>query len=182
MTKIARFLVVVAIVGMLVLAIWGLLTASKAPDAVSASRVIGLHAGNRAPDFALIAPDGKLVHLSDYQGMPVVLLFSSTDCLNCQTQVTEVQKLYAKLQAAHHTFALVGVDTQDTAGDVMQYDPQTDIAYPVLLKQDTRVSDLYQVRGTPTTFFLDRKGIIHEVIEGELDMATLQHHIELLGV
>lgn len=91
---------------------------AKTPGPVAspaAPRMVGLQVGNVAPNFTLLTSDGKRIVLSNLRGQPVVLLFSSTGCLDCQTQVTDTQKVYAAQQAAHKPFALLAVDTQDTA-------------------------------------------------------------------
>ena len=177
---VGRLLVVAAAVGALVFIAWGLFSPVKSHGTVSpstASHMVGLQVGNIAPTFSLVTADGKHIQLSDFRGQPVVLMFSSTGCRDCQFQVTEAQKVYARELAAHKVFVLLGIDTQDTASTIMQFDPQTSIAYPRLLTQTSPVSELYQVRGTPASIFIDRKGIIHAVVEGEMDEATLQRQV-----
>ncbi|GAC1636887.1 MAG: TlpA disulfide reductase family protein [Ktedonobacteraceae bacterium] len=178
--KIGRFLVGAAVVGVLALVAWGLFRPAKTTGTVAspaAPRMVGLQVGNVAPNFTLLTSDGKRIALSNQRGQPVVLLFSSTGCLDCQLQVTDTQKVYAAQQAAHKPFALLAVDTQDTASYIMSYDPPTGIAIPVTLTQTSPVSELYQVRGTPVSIFIDRQGIIHSIVEGEMDQAILQRHV-----
>jgi len=180
MKKVGRLLVGVAIVVALVLLIWGLFGPTKTTSTVAshaAPSLVGLQVGNIAPNFTLLTSDGKQVALSKLRGQPVVLLFLSTGCLDCQLQVTDTQKVYAAQQVAHKPFALLAVDTQDTASYIMSYDPQTHIALPVSLTQTSHVDELYQVRGTPVSIFIDRKGIIRSIVEGEMDRAQLQRQV-----
>jgi cytochrome c biogenesis protein CcmG, thiol:disulfide interchange protein DsbE len=181
MIKTVQRLILVAVaIGVVGLVTWGILSPKKATVAVppaTPSKVVGLQVGSVAPDFTLLTSDGKQVHLRDYRGLPVVLLFSSKDCTSCLMQVSDVQKLYSSQQAAHKAFALMGIDIEDKASSTMQYDQQTGIASPLLLTQTSSVGELYQVRATPTSFFIDRKGIIRAVIEGEMDTTTLQRQV-----
>jgi hypothetical protein len=59
----------------------------------------------------------------------------------------------------------------------MSFNPQTHIAIPVSLTQTTPVDELYLVRRTPVSIFIDRKGIIHSIVEGEMDQAQLQRYV-----
>jgi len=180
MKKIGRFLVGAAVVGVLALVAWGLFSPAKTTGTVAspaAPRMVGLQVGNVAPNFTLLTADGKRMTLSNLRGQPVVLLFSSTGCLDCQTQVTDTQKVYAAWQAAHKPFALLAVDTQDTASYIMAYDPPSHIAYPVIMTQTSSVAELYHVWGTPVSIFIDRQGIIRSIVEGDMDQAILQRHV-----
>jgi hypothetical protein len=47
----------------------------------------------------------------------------------------------------------------------------------VTLTQTSPVDELYQVRGTPVSIFIDRKGIIRSIMEGEMDRAQLQRQV-----
>ncbi len=178
--KVGRFLVGAAVAGALALGAWGLFSPAKTPGPAAspaAPRMVGLQVGNVAPNFTLLTSDGKRMALSNLRGQPVVLLFSSTGCKDCQLQVTDTQKVYAAQQAAHKPFALLAVDTHDTASYIMSYDPQTGIAIPVTLTQTSPVDELYQVRGTPVSIFIDREGIIRSIVAGEMDHAQLQRQV-----
>jgi hypothetical protein len=39
------------------------------------------------------------------------------------------------------------------------------------------VDELYLVRGTPVSIFIDRKGLIRSIVEGEMDQAQLQRQV-----
>jgi cytochrome c biogenesis protein CcmG/thiol:disulfide interchange protein DsbE len=180
MKNVGRLLVGAAVVVALALLAWGLFRPTKTTVTVAspaAPRMVGLQVGNIAPNFTLLTSNGKRIALSNLRGQPVVLLFLSTGCTNCQTQVTDTQKVYAAQQAAHKPFTLLAVDTQDTASYIMSYDPQTHIAIPVPMNQTSHVDELYQVRGTPVSIFIDREGIIRSIVEGEMDQAQLLRQV-----
>jgi hypothetical protein len=92
-------------------------------------------------------------------------------------QVSDTQRVYVSQLAAHKSFALLGIDLDDTAATIMHYDMQTHIAIPVLLTQSAKVGELYQVTGTPTSVFIDRDGVIRAAVEGEMDGITLQRYL-----
>jgi len=180
MKKVGRLLVGAAAIGLLAFVAWGLLSPTKTTGnfaSPAAPRMVGLQVGNVAPNFTLLTSNGKRMALSKLRGQPVVLLFLSTGCKDCQSQVTDTQKVYAAQQVAHKPFALLAVDTQETASYIMSYNPQTHIALPVSLTQTSPVDELYLVRGTPVSIFIDRKGFIHSIVEGEMDQAQLQRYV-----
>jgi peroxiredoxin len=178
--RIAQLLLFAAVVVALGIVLHGILTPTAATVSTpsrSKSPAVGLQVGNRAPDFTLVTSDGKKIHLHDFRGKPVVILFSSTDCKSCQTQVSDTQLEFASQLAAHKVFALLGIDLADTAADTMRYDPVTHIAIPVLLTQTTNVADSYQITSVPTSVFIARDGMIRAVVPGEMDRATLRHYL-----
>jgi hypothetical protein len=180
MKKVGRLLVGAAAVVALALLAWGLFSPAKTTRNVTspaAPHMVGLQVGNVAPNFTLLTSDGKRMALSNLRGQPVVLLFLSTGCNDCQTQVTDTEKVYAAQQEAHKPFALLAVDTQDTASYIMSYFPPIHTAIPVSLTQTSHVDELYLVRGTPVSIFIDRKGIIRSIVEGEMDRAQLQRQV-----
>ena len=51
----------------------------------------------------------------------------------------------------------------------------------MLLDRDAAVSQLYRVRSLPTTFFIDREGVIREIIiGGPMSQALLASKMESL--
>jgi hypothetical protein len=60
---------------------------------------------------------------------------------------------------------------------IMVYDPPTHRARPVSLIQTSSVSQLYEVWGTSVFMFIDRDGIIHAKVEGEMDRSTLVRNV-----
>ncbi len=54
------------------------------------------------------------------------------------------------------------------------------IAYPVGRDVSGAISQAYGIEATPTTIFIDRKGILAHRVEGSLDAAELSRRIEAL--
>ncbi len=54
------------------------------------------------------------------------------------------------------------------------------VAYPVGRDASGAIADAYGVEATPTTYFIDRKGILVGRVEGEMDPAELTRRIESL--
>jgi peroxiredoxin len=121
--------------------------------------------GEPAPDFTLRTVDGQTVSLSDFRGKPVMVNFWATWCGPCQVEMPLFRQAYTD-----HAGELVvlAVDVQEAPEDVRGFVKRNDLTFPVVLDRDGLVSTLYRVRGLPTTFFVDRDGIVVEAHRGAL--------------
>jgi cytochrome c biogenesis protein CcmG/thiol:disulfide interchange protein DsbE len=126
--------------------------------------------GHPAPDFTLTTAAGETVKLSELRGRPVVLNFWATWCPPCRSEMPELQAASQRLAGQ---IAVVGVDQAETPAQVQAFTTQSDITYPIPLDQDAEVSRLYRVRSLPTTFFIDRSGVIRQMQIGPVTEATL---------
>lgn len=164
--------------------IWAIVTprplARSLPTA-SSKQIVGLQVGEKAPSFTLLASDRHQIHLSDFLGQPVVILFSAADCSSCETQLSDAQPVYAAQYCVHHLFALLGIDLSDTSASVMHYDTSIQSPYPDILTQHSNVATLYRITGVPTSVFIDRTGVIRAIVKGEMDVTALQHYVQQIS-
>jgi hypothetical protein len=81
--------------------------------------------------------------------------------------------------AAHYgeNVTIVGVDQGEGAALVEEYLSLYNLTYPIVLDTDFAVSGDYNVRGLPTTFFIDSTGIIRHLWIGEMNRITLAEGI-----
>lgn len=119
----------------------------------------GLAVGQLAPDFSLplLGSEGtKMMAWSDLLGQPTVLSFWTTWCPYCRRQTPSLIAGYEQWASTGVQF--VGIDVKEAAGTVATYVAQTKIPYPILLDTEGNVAEKYNVRGFPTTLFLDAEG------------------------
>jgi cytochrome c biogenesis protein CcmG, thiol:disulfide interchange protein DsbE len=126
--------------------------------------------GHPAPDFTLTTAAGETFRLSDLRGTPVVLNFWATWCPPCRSEMPELQAASQRLAGQ---VTIVGVDQAETPAQVQAFATQFGITYPIPLDQNADASRLYRVRSLPTTFFIDRFGIIRQMQIGPVTEATL---------
>ena len=124
-----------------------------------------LAAGTPAPDFAAVAPDGSLVHLSDYKGKTVVLDFWATWCGPCQMSMPHLEKVYQ--QVKDKNVAVLGVCVWDKKPEYDKWVAAKKGTYnfptafdPAAQEQDSIASKLYHVSGIPTQYVIDKDGKI----------------------
>jgi cytochrome c biogenesis protein CcmG/thiol:disulfide interchange protein DsbE len=137
--------------------------------------------GFSAPDFTLDLLDGSQVTLSQLRGKVVVINFWASWCPPCKAEMPAIEKVYR----AYSDFRVVvlGVNTtyQDNKSTAQAFVNEYRLTFPIPLDRDGSVSHRYALRGLPTTFFIDRKGIIRSIIVGgPMSEATIQTKIEEL--
>jgi peroxiredoxin len=137
----------------------------------------GPRVGDLAPDFDLPATEGAAVRLFDLRGRPVLLNFWATWCGPCRQELPALQTTF---QAHAGDLTILGINVRESPDQVTRFATDLDLTLPLLLDQEGRVSDAYQVRGLPTSLFIDRNGLIVARHVGPLDQATLDDYLTFL--
>jgi peroxiredoxin len=180
-----RVIFTVAAVGTLVVIAIGLLSPGTAPvpnpTQTSAGHPVGLQVGNTAPNFTLAAPNGKKVSLSNYRGKPVMLNFWYASCPGCLAEIPGMQKFYAAQQAAGKDFTILAVNTVDDTPTAQQFVQQYGLTYQIVMDSNDDVVKLYNIGATPTSYFIDREGIVRSVVVGPVDDAALNQYVEQIS-
>lgn len=137
--------------------------------------------GFLAPDFALQDAQGKTVQLSDLRGKPVLLNLWATWCPPCQAEMPAMQKVHEQYGPQGFTILAVNTTYQDDRAGAIQYAAARGLTFPVLFDLDGSVSRKYLVRSLPTSFFIDKDGVIQKVvIGGPMSEALLRSEAESL--
>lgn len=148
---------------------------SRVPvDAVESVRAPEPAIGHPAPDFTLDRLDGESFTLSQAAGMPVVLNFWATWCGPCQRELPALQDAAERYDGQ---VLIVGVDQGEEAATVQRYVDELGLTFPIPMDSDGAIGQRYNVRGMPTTYFIDGDGIIREVWSGEMNAVTLAEKI-----
>ena len=118
--------------------------------------------GSPAPDFQLQRLDGQPVSLSSLQGRPVMLNFWATWCGPCQMEIPFLQEAFEDEEWTELGLVILAVNLGEAPATVKKFMEDNGLNFPVLLDTDTSVAGIYNVSGIPTTFFIDRNGIIKD--------------------
>lgn len=143
-------------------------------DAAQAAVMPGPGMDRPAPDFTLTTLDGKPFTLSALRGKPVVLNFWATWCIPCRNELPTIQRA-----AAHYGDRVVfaGVDQGETAETVQRFVAELGLTFPIPMDGKQDAATLYNVRGLPTTYFIDADGVIQAMWLGEMTSITLAENI-----
>jgi cytochrome c biogenesis protein CcmG/thiol:disulfide interchange protein DsbE len=162
---------VVVVAGLLIMArMHGSLPGAHAPSVAAAK-------GQSAPDFTLTDLQGNTLKLSDLRGKAVVLNFWATWCPPCKEEIpwlVDLQKRYGP-----QGLQIVGVAMDDSdPKDVVKFAAEHSINYPVLIGEDKVAEQYGGIDYLPTTFYIDRSGVVMNRIFGEPDRGELEQNIQ----
>ncbi len=135
--------------------------------------------GQKAYDFELKDLAGNAFKLSDYRGKTVVLNFFATWCGPCQVETPHLNEVYLDLQ--DQDVAVISVNLTATREDereaVAEFINSYDVAFPIVLDENSEVAEMYRIRSIPTNLFIKPNGVIHQVFSGALNK---ERFIELI--
>ena len=131
--------------------------------------------GDVAPDFALDTLDGtRKIHLSDFRGKPVLLLYWTTTCSPCVKELPVIQQFFVQQQAGKQMVVLgVDLDYVSNFVKVARLQQQLGLTYPILVDDHFQARSSYQITDVPIAYFIDRQHFIRSIVPGPLDNATL---------
>jgi peroxiredoxin len=134
--------------------------------------------GHNAPDFTLTDLQGNTVKLSDLRGKAVVLNFWATWCPPCKEEIpwfVELQKRYGS-----QGLQIVGVSMDDgDLKDVEKFAAENSINYPVLLGKEAVAAQYGGIEYLPTTFYIDRDGVVMDRVFGQPGRDEIEKNIKL---
>ncbi|MDO9478598.1 MAG: TlpA disulfide reductase family protein, partial [Pseudohongiella sp.] len=92
--------------------------------------------------------------------------FWASWCVPCLRSLPEIHTLYEKYQ--NQGFEVIAITIDDPVEDALDFldDLAVPLAYRVALDQTAEVMDQYGVVGMPTSFLIDREGIVRKVHKG----------------
>lgn len=171
MRPVTRYVAVVLVVLALVAAFFtwrhGQVAAEERPEV-----------GYAAPNFTLVGLDGKEVRLADLKGKPVFLNFWATWCPPCREEMPAIQKLFT-IYGKDVAFLTVNMTvTERSTKNIEDFLRQNGYTLPVVLDKSGDVATKYLVRAIPTSFFVDRKGIIREKVVGSMNEETMREYLK----
>ena len=132
--------------------------------------------GDVAHDFALDTLDGtRIVHLSDFRGQPILLIFWAVTCSPCVKEQPDIQMFYKQQLVAGKQLIVLAVDLDkvDDFVKVAMLQQSLGLSYPILVDDHFQARTSYQITAMPLAFFLDRQHIIRSIVPGSLDETIL---------
>lgn len=124
--------------------------------------------GKEAPKFSLKDLDGRDISLSALKGNVILLNFWATWCTSCKEEMPSMNSLYNMLK--ERQFSVVAVSVDRSVKPVKKFLKKIPLDFIMLLDSKYDVAKYkYKVFAYPTTFLIDRNGVIREKFVGEVD-------------
>jgi len=132
--------------------------------------------GKVAPDFILKTFNNESIDFNKLKGKAVVLNFWSSWCVPCKDETKAINRAY--LRYLNRDIVFIGVniwdDDQNAIKFLKTYIPDYKNGYDP--KKEIQVN--YGIQGIPETFFINKKGIITNRYQGELNDNIINYFAE----
>ncbi len=138
----------------------------------------GPRVGFRAPGFSGPTLQGQSLSLADYRGKVVMINFWATWCIPCRVEMPSMENLHEKYRGKN--FEILAISGGEGKSMVQPFIENLNLSFPVLLDEQFEVHSKYQVSAIPSTFLVDKSGVITHRFFGALDWNSDQSR-ELIG-
>ena len=133
---------------------------------------------NPAPAVTFTSLKGEKISTGDLRGRVVLVNFWATDCPTCVKEMPRMVTTYNRFQKQGLEFVAVAM-RHDPPNYVINYTEKNALPFTVALDQMGEAARAFgDVKLTPTTIVIDRRGNIVTRILGEPDFAKLDALIE----
>jgi peroxiredoxin Q/BCP len=146
-----------------------------------------LQKGDKAPNFSGTDQDGKKHQLADYAGKKLVVFFyPKASTPGCTAEACDLRDNFERFKANNYELLGVSADNQKAQS---KFKDKYEFPFPLLADEDKSVINAFGVWGPKkfmgreydgihrTTFVIDEKGIIDEVIS---QVKTKEHAAQIL--
>jgi cytochrome c biogenesis protein CcmG/thiol:disulfide interchange protein DsbE len=132
----------------------------------TAEQISAPQSGFLAPDFELKTPTGETVKLSALHGQAVLVNLWATWCPPCRAEMQTIEKVYNEYKDEGFTVLAVNMTYQDNQLEIMPFVNEQRLTFPILLDETGEMANAYQLKSLPSSYFINRDGIINEVVIG----------------
>lgn len=131
--------------------------------------------GRAAPNFQAQDLQELPVDLSKMQGKVILLNFWFIQCKPCLTEIVSLKELHKQYAEQDVVLLTIAMD-QAPALDEFVYERQ--IPYRIV-PNGQNIAQQYQVATFPTTYLIDKKGVVQQVFIGASDWDGTQTYREI---
>lgn len=170
----------VAVVLMLGL-VWTLLSRVSPAATTGGAPPPSAREGFSAPDFTLDLLGGGQVTLSNLRGKVVMVNLWASWCPPCRAEMPAIETMYQAYKDKGLEVLAINTTYQDGEAEAAAFAQNYGLTFPIPLDRTGAVSNRYLLRALPSTFFVDRQGVIRSVvIGGPMSAAVIQSKVEEL--
>ena len=116
--------------------------------------------GFEAPSYAARDLKGDSVSLALLRGKPVLLNVWATWCLPCKEEIPYLEKLHGEHAAKGLQIIGVSIDARGDEAKIESFASDFRMTYPIWRDPDERVNTRFLAIGVPSTYLIDRDGVL----------------------
>ncbi|MEX1019480.1 MAG: TlpA disulfide reductase family protein [Litorilinea sp.] len=132
--------------------------------------VQGLVPGQPAPNFRMVLDDGNSLTLEDLHGSPILINFWATWCGPCRIEMPDI----VRHSNEEEDLIVLAVNVQEELEDIQGFATDFQMEMPVLRDTEGDLRRIYDLRGMPTSIFIDRAGNVTAVWPGVLTPSQIE--------
>jgi thiol-disulfide isomerase/thioredoxin len=121
----------------------------------------------KPPALRLEDMQGKIHELTDYKGEVVLVNFWATWCPPCVEEIPSMGRLARRLGG--QGFTILGINLGEPKEQVARFLESTPADFPILVDEDGGSAESWSIRAYPTSFLVDREGVIRYAYFGALE-------------
>lgn len=128
-----------------------------------------------APELSLQNVNGKSESLIDYRDQVVLVNNWATWCPPCKAEIPTLQAYYET-----HTldgFVIIGIDAGEPQSEVLKFVQEHNMTYPVWFDLENAAMNAFKNQSLPSSFVIDRKGIVRFAWVGEISGEVLEKYV-----
>ena len=130
---------------------------------------------NKAPTLKVFSTKGEAMMIYDKNYKFTIINFWATDCPGCIKEMPHLVDTYNKYK--NQGIQIIAVSMfYDPPNQVLNFAKQNNIPFPIVIDSDNKIAQQFEnIRLTPTSILINRKGQIIDQIVGEIDFDKLEN-------
>ncbi len=128
-----------------------------------------------APELSAQSVYGNSESLNDYRGKVVLVNFWATWCPPCQAEMPMLVDFYNA--HADEGFVLVSINVRESGREIADFVRRYKMTFPVWLDPNGNALSAFKNQVLPSSYAIDRMGVMRFIWAGAVDQETLEAYI-----
>jgi peroxiredoxin len=130
----------------------------------TAATVAAVETGGRAPELGERSLGGQPIRMADLRGKVVIVDFWASWCEPCREEMPVLERLHRRYR--ERGLVVVGVSVDRTERNARAFLRRTRVSFPIIHDASHRIANRYSPPKMPSSYIIDRRGIIRHIHEG----------------